>query len=278
MVVKIARPIEEVVDIPVMDNPLDMVNTEQAGDMVSEEELQRAMNCEQVVLRIKRQTVIHFVEMGRVLKEIRDHSYYKLLGYDDFQEWCESPEIDFSRRTVYRYITLVEKLIDTGLYTVQEIEAKSIYKLAAIANHATPEDRLDHLLGLSTNDFKVELARVVEERKGHPAPKSGKVTSGADPFKEPLKVDLQTGPVPASMGAPDENVEEADWEKVGPEAEEEETVEPFNMDDFGLKGLFRLVPVRTRPSEEYVDFPEVKMKATVFVKQTADGKEFLLEL
>ena len=97
MAVKIARPIDEVVDVPVMDDPLDVVSTEQAGDVVSEEVLQRAMDCEQVVLRIKRQTVINFVEMGRTLKEIRDKSYYKLLGYDDFEQWCESTEIDFTR-------------------------------------------------------------------------------------------------------------------------------------------------------------------------------------
>ena len=275
MAVKIARPIDEVVDVPVMDNPLDVVSTEQAGDMVSEEVLQQAMNCEQTVLRIKRQTVISFVEMGKVLKEIRDNSYYKLLGYNDFEEWCESPEIDFSRTTAWRYITLVEKIIESGLYTLEEIEDKSLYKLVAIASHATPEDRLDRLLDLSTNDFKVELARVVESKKSLPDPKAKQIATPNE-VQDPFKVNVESGPAsnPFGQGV---TVEDVDYEEVSSDKEEDEKLEPLSIDDFGLKGLFRLVPVKERPSDEFIDFPDVKIKGTVFVKQAADGKTFMVE-
>jgi len=279
MAVKIARPFDDVADVPIMENPLDVVSAEEAGDVVSEQELQRAISCEQAVLRLKRQTVLNFVEMGRYLKEIRDKSYYKLLGYTDFETWCESPEIDFSRSTVYRYIALVEKLVDTGIYKLEELEDKSLYKLVAIAPYVTSENRLEHLLGLSTNDFKVELAKFVEEQKGLVRlPGMGTKSSKAIP--PATKSTVSGGSHSPKTQAIDQNmVEDADFEEVKSESvDEEETVPPFDINEFGLKGLFRLVPVKLKPSEEYIDFPDVKIKGTIFVKQTADGKEFLLEL
>ncbi|RQW00244.1 MAG: hypothetical protein EH225_10550 [Calditrichaeota bacterium] len=286
MVVRIERPIEEVADVPVMDNPLDMVTSEQAGDVLDEETLQKAMDCEQAIIRLKRQTVLNFVEMGRYLKMVRENSYYKALGYDDFTNWLNSPEIDFSRGTAYRYIEVVEKLLDSGIYTLEEIEDKSLYKLAAIAGHATKEDRFDDILHLTREDFETELISRVNARKGLP-PGTVQVPE-EDP--EAMVNETTDGVQGTAKGKPgqiaDKNYQEAetvDYEEVDSgeaEAEEDEEVEEvvFRIEDFGLKGRFKLVPVSGDISADYIDFPDVKISGNMYVKQTADGKEFILEL
>jgi len=287
MAVRIDRPIEEVSDVPVMENPLDIVTTEQVGDVVDEAILQKAMDCEQAILRLKRLTVINFVEMGRYLKTIRDNTYYKALGYDDFANWLGSPEIDFSRRTAYYYIGIVEKLLDSGLYSLEEIEDKSLYKLAAIAGHATKEDRLDDLFVLSREDFDIELANKINGRKGLPLGTPPEKSTAEAPETESVeagKTDSVQGTAKIKAGqVADEDYKDAetiDYEEV--KSKEADTGEDediiFRIEDFGLKGRFKLVPVSGELSADFIDFPDVKISGTMYVKQTKDGKEFILEL
>lgn len=50
--------------------------------------------------------------LARLLKENRDKSYYKLLGYDSFEEFLADPDISMRRSTVYNYIRIYELFVE----------------------------------------------------------------------------------------------------------------------------------------------------------------------
>ena len=43
-----------------------------------------------------------FLKLGSLLKQSRDESLYKFLGYDDFNSYLGSPEFKFRRSTAVR--------------------------------------------------------------------------------------------------------------------------------------------------------------------------------
>lgn len=57
-------------------------------------------------------------EVCKGLKEMRDGKLYKELGYQNFEEYCES-EVGFTRQNAYKYIKVAEHLpqdfVNSGL-------------------------------------------------------------------------------------------------------------------------------------------------------------------
>jgi len=80
---------------------------------------QGAFEIHQSILTLKRQMGMAFVELGRLLKQIRDEGYYQVLGYDSFQSYVINSELGFSRRTAYNYIEIYEWYVDKLAYEVQ---------------------------------------------------------------------------------------------------------------------------------------------------------------
>ena len=62
---------------------------------------EKAFKAHKVLLAIKRKVGMAFVEMGRLLKVIRDEGYFEVLGYDSFQSYVINSELGFKRRTAY---------------------------------------------------------------------------------------------------------------------------------------------------------------------------------
>ena len=53
-----------------------------------------------------------FLKLGSLLKDNRDLSLYKFLGYDDFNDYLGAPELGFGRSTAYKLIGIVELYLD----------------------------------------------------------------------------------------------------------------------------------------------------------------------
>jgi len=53
-----------------------------------------------------------FLKLGSLLKDNRDLSLYKFLGYDDFNDYLGAPELGFHRSTAYKLIGIVELYLD----------------------------------------------------------------------------------------------------------------------------------------------------------------------
>jgi len=65
-----------------------------------------AFDIHQTILALKREMGVAFVELGRLLKKVRDEGYFQVLGYDSFQSYVVNSELGFRTRTAYYYIEI----------------------------------------------------------------------------------------------------------------------------------------------------------------------------
>lgn len=82
-------------------------------------EAKGAFEIHQEALALKRSMGIAFVELGRILKTIRDKGHFQVLGYDSFQSYVVNSELGFKRRTAYYYIEIYEWYVEKLSYDSQ---------------------------------------------------------------------------------------------------------------------------------------------------------------
>ena len=169
-------------------HPLDNVSTEQAGDVVTKAEIDRALKLQTRVRKLQEIQLKTMFELAATLKEIRDKRYYKILGYDGFEPWLSAPENDLDKSKAYRYIKVYEEYVLTGAFTKEELYGKSISKLEMLLPYVTPGEKgwakrkreIHGMLELSRADLAHHLndnlhdTRYTPERpvKSLPAPKT----------------------------------------------------------------------------------------------------------
>ncbi len=76
---------------------------------------------------------ITFIAMGHMLKVIRDRKLYKNLDYEDFSQYCNSDDLDFSREKAYACIRIYELFIEKLGLNPDEISKLGIARLHMLA-------------------------------------------------------------------------------------------------------------------------------------------------
>ena len=77
-------------------------------------------------------------DMCMGFKEMRDSKLYKELGYSDFGDYC-TQETGFSKRSVYNYITIVEKLPQDFVQPLHKIETRKLLLLTQLSEEERSE-------------------------------------------------------------------------------------------------------------------------------------------
>jgi len=105
----------------------------------------KAFEIHQKVLTLKKQMGMAFVEMGRLLKEVRDGRHFETLGFDTFTSYVINSELGFKRRTAYYYIEIYEYFVEQLGYDVQVVAQigydKLLRALDAIKKLPEPKKR-----------------------------------------------------------------------------------------------------------------------------------------
>ena len=91
-----------------------------------------AFEVHQTILALKKTMGMAFVELGRLLKRIRDEGYYQVLGYDSFGSYVVNSELGFKRRTAYYYIEIYDWFIEKLGFTPDYIGAIGQDKLMRV--------------------------------------------------------------------------------------------------------------------------------------------------
>lgn len=100
-------------------------------------------------------------EVCKGLKEMRDGKLYKELGYQNFEEYCES-EVGFTRQNAYKYIKVAEHLPQDFVNSGLQIGLK---KLALLAKLDEPQrEEIQQNVDLETTSVR-ELERQIKELK-----------------------------------------------------------------------------------------------------------------
>ena len=102
-------------------------------------------------------------DMCVMLKQMRDDKLYKELGYQNFEDYCES-EVGFGRMQAHKYIAIIEnvKNVNSSLHF-------GVTKLALLATLSEPEqEQIQQTVNLedtSVRELKAEIARLKADHK-----------------------------------------------------------------------------------------------------------------
>jgi len=121
------------------------------------------------------QTGMTFIEIGRLLKIVRDEKLYKYSGeggYDSFASFIADADLAIAPATAYAFIYLYEKFVLNFGFAEDTIANVPYYKLQMLASKVkleTKEDAEEWLAKaqtLSISDFKAELAEAKANKEG----------------------------------------------------------------------------------------------------------------
>lgn len=186
-------------------------------------------------VNVNRNIVIHaqtaqmeLYEVCKGLKEMRDGKLYKELGYQNFEEYCET-EVGISRQQCYKYISIIENLNgDFVNPDLQKLGVKKLYLLSTLSESDREEltDRVD-IEETTTRQLKAEIDKLKAE-KARQADELQDVYSNRDRLQEQVSTlerqvqELEARPIEvAAVSASDEvekmrlamNKNSAEWGK-----------------------------------------------------------------
>ena len=135
------------------------------NEIVSDEYIQ-AVQLNRSIIANAQAAQVSLYEMCKGLKEMRDGKLYKELGYQNFEEYCET-EVGIKRRNAYRYISIIENMNpDFVQATAQNIGTEKLYLLSTLSEDGRQEiaDRVD-VEDVSTRQLKAEIDKLKHENK-----------------------------------------------------------------------------------------------------------------
>lgn len=95
-------------------------------------------------------------DMCSGLKEMRDGKLYKELGYQNFEEYCET-EHGFSRQNAHRYISIAEKINPENVKTSLHFGASKLYLLSTLSE--ADQEKI-----IAENDVEKQTVKELEEK------------------------------------------------------------------------------------------------------------------
>lgn len=102
--------------------------------------------------------------MAKALKDIRDGKFYKELGYQNYESYCEE-KAGMKRRNAYRYISIAEKIKPKNVPSMAQIGMTKLALLAEISEDKQAEiaESVD-LESVSVRELKVEINKLKGEK------------------------------------------------------------------------------------------------------------------
>lgn len=129
-----------------------------------------------------------FIEIGRILREIRDNGYYVELGYETITDWLSSPDVSITPAWAYHFIAIYETFILEHKIKMDDLAGIDYTKLRDIVpvvreNPKKIEEWIDKARELRRIDLRRELQefKVKREAKLHE-----KVTAEQKPLQQAI--------------------------------------------------------------------------------------------
>lgn len=139
---------------------MDNTRIEVLGDRPETNSIQiadEAFTNHQIIIKIKQSITKDFWNLAIMLKINRDRRYYKILGYETFEEYLGTPEISLSRGYVYKLIKNYELWVQkyhVSLAKLNEIDSEKLYIVGMIATKDNYEEWLEKAKILSRSDIR----------------------------------------------------------------------------------------------------------------------------
>lgn len=102
-------------------------------------------------------------DMCNGLKTMRDNKLYKELGYQNFEDYCET-EVGFNRTQAHKYISIIENTSE-NVYSSKHLGVSKLYLLSTISEPEQAEiaEKLD-LESTTVKQLKAEIEKLKVEK------------------------------------------------------------------------------------------------------------------
>lgn len=119
------------------------------------------------VIEARQRVERSFLELARLVREVRDQRLYRVLGYDTFEAWLVAPEINLSRTVGYRLIAALEAVERHQIPEPLAVEiGVSRLELIAPALESVPASEREIVLHDAKELSYRDLRARVRERRG----------------------------------------------------------------------------------------------------------------
>ena len=163
-----------------------------------------AFELEEKLRDTKRNLGTGFLEVGRILKEIRDNNYYTELGYDSITEWFSSSDVSIAPAWAWHFISIYETFVLEHKIPVENLSNIDYTKLQDIVAVVRDDpDGVDDWLDKARNLRRIDLKRELQEFKV-----GQKTKQFADTIKTETKPDSKK-----TVEIPHSGITIDDWQK-----------------------------------------------------------------
>lgn len=150
---------------------------------VNKNEFQEAYELNQRIIAAAQMAQKSLYEMCVLLKQMRDGKQYKVLGYYNFEEYCEE-EVGMKHSNAYRYISIVENV--KNFPSMGQIGMTKLSLLASLSESQQEEiQQAVNVEDVSVRELKAEIARLKEEKQ-----KADKAAADANQQRIAMQSDL----------------------------------------------------------------------------------------
>ena len=150
---------------------------------VNKNEFQEAYELNQRIIAAAQMAQKSLYEMCVLLKQMRDGKQYKVLGYYNFEDYCEE-EVGMKHSNAYRYISIVENV--KNFPSMGQIGMTKLSLLASLSESQQEEiQQTVNVEDVSVRELKAEIARLKEEKQ-----KADKAAADANQQRIAMQSDL----------------------------------------------------------------------------------------
>lgn len=133
-------------------------------DLLDKQRGEEAFLLEGEIKDLKKKVGNNFLEMGRVLKEIKDKDYYRELGYETIIDWLSSPDISISQGWAWNFIAVYEIFIEQYQLSPERVALIDYTKLQQIVPIVKKDpEHLEDWLTKAEELRRVDLCREIRE-------------------------------------------------------------------------------------------------------------------
>ena len=133
------------------------------ADIIVSQQHKEAVETHQRIITSANLAQQNLWDMCQGLKKMRDNKLYKELGYQNFEDYCET-EIGMKRRNAYNYISIVEKINPENVQSIAQIGMTKLSLLATISEPEQAEiaEKLD-LENTTVKQLKAEIEKLKDD-------------------------------------------------------------------------------------------------------------------
>jgi hypothetical protein len=110
----------------------------------------------QVALALSKNLEGSWLELGKVLVEIREHGYHKVLGYPNFRDFINNHNFGFRDRKAYNLMRMAEYPF---IAKIQHLPHTKCVSLCSIDDEKTLDEILEKIDSLNEQEFLEAVKR-----------------------------------------------------------------------------------------------------------------------